>query len=99
MPLSSKKKSEMRKWLLSGMAKLWRNYNRKTAKLFNKFFSNIVTNLNISQFNKTDLMFEKLSDPVINAIVKCRAHPSIVAIKEKCTSKSKFNFSFHEKAD
>ena len=44
-------------------------------------------------------MFEKLSDPVINAIVKCRAHPSIVAIKEKCTSKSKFNFLFHEKAD
>ena len=45
--------------------------------------------------NVTDLMFEKLSDPVINAIVKCRADPSIVAIKEKCTSKSKFNFSFH----
>ena len=38
-------------------------------------------------------------DPVIKAILKYRAHPSVVAIKENCTSKSNFNFSFVEKVD
>ena len=31
--------------------------------------------------------------------MKYRAHPSIIAIKENCTSKSDFNFSFVEKTD
>ena len=31
--------------------------------------------------------------------MKYRAHPSIIAIKENCTSKSNFNFSFVEKVD
>ena len=36
---------------------------------------------------------------MIKAIVKYRAYPSIIAIKENCTSKSNFNFSFFEKVD
>ena len=28
-----------------------------------------------------------------------RAHPSVIAIKENCTSKSNFNFSFVENVD
>ena len=62
-------------------------------------FANVVTSLNIPQFNQIDRTSESINDPVIKAIVKYRAHPSIIAIKEHCTSKSKFNFSFVEKVD
>ena len=62
-------------------------------------FSNVVTNLNIPQFNQIDRTSENISDPVIKAIVKNRAHPSVIEIKENCTSKSNFNFSFVEKVD
>ena len=62
-------------------------------------FSNVVTNLNIPQFNQIDRTSENISDPVIKAIVKYRAHPSVIEIKENCTSKSNFNFSFFEKVD
>ena len=31
--------------------------------------------------------------------MKYRAHPSIIAIKQNCFSKSNFNFSFVEKVD
>ena len=65
----------------------------------NEFFANVVTNLNIPQFNQTDRTSENISDPVIKAIVKYWAHPSIIAIKENRTSKSNFNSSFVEKVD
>ena len=73
--------------------------DNETAKVLNEFFANIVTNLNIPQFNQIDRTSENISDPVIKAIVKYRAHPSIIAIKENCTSKSNFNFSFVEQVD
>ena len=64
----------------------------------NELFSNVVTNHNIPQFNQIDRTSENIIDPVIKAIiVKYRAHPSITAIKENCTSKSNFNFMFVEK--
>ena len=65
----------------------------------NEFFSNVVTNLNIPQFNQIYQTSENISDPVIKAILKYRAHPSTIAIKENCASKSDFNFSFVEKVD
>ena len=65
----------------------------------NEFFSNVETHLNIQQFNQIYQTSENISDPVIKAIVKCRTHPSIIAIKEKCTFKSNFNSSFVEKVD
>ena len=65
----------------------------------NEFFSNVVTNLNITQFNQIDQIPENISDPVIKAIVKYRAHPSIIASKKNYASKSNFDFSFVEKAD
>ena len=70
--------------------------DKGTAKVLNEFFSN-VTNINIPQFHQIDWTSENISDPVIKAIVKYRAHPSIIAIKENCSSKSNFNFSFVEK--
>ena len=62
----------------------------------NDFFSNVITNLNIPQTDRTS---ENINDPVIKTIVKYRAHPSIIATKENCTSRSNFNFSFVEKVD
>ena len=73
--------------------------DKETAKVLNEFFANVVNSLNILQFNQIDRTSEKISDPAIKAIVKYRAHPSITAIKENCTSKSNFNFSFVEKVD
>ena len=35
----------------------------------------------------------------MRAIVKHRAHPSIIAIKENCNSSTRFNFSFVDKDD
>ena len=75
--------------------------DNETAKVLNEFFSNVVTNLNIPQFSYIDRTFENINDPVIKARAhsKYRAHPSVIAIKENCTYKSNFNFSFVEKAD
>ena len=56
----------------------------------NEFFCNVVTNLNIPQFNQIDPTSENISDSVIKVIVKYMAHPSIIGIKENCTSKSNF---------
>ena len=67
---------------------------KKTAEVLNEFFSNVVTNLN--QIYQTS---ENISHLVIKAIVKCRAHPSVIAIKGNCISKSNFNFLFVEKVD
>ena len=44
--------------------------------------------------NEQDLISDSISDPVKRAVVKYRAHPSIIAIKENCTVTTNFNFSF-----
>ena len=73
--------------------------DEETAKVLNEFFSNVVTNLNIPQFNQIDRTSDNISDPVIKAIMKGRTHSNVTAIKENCTSKSNFNFLFIEKVD
>ena len=44
--------------------------NEETVKVLNEFFSNVVTNLNIPQFNQIDRTSDNISDPVIKAIMK-----------------------------
>ena len=73
--------------------------DREYAKVLNELFSNVVTNLNIPQFNEIYRTSENISGPVIKAIVKYRAQSSIIAIKESCTSKANFKFSFVGKVD
>ena len=63
-----------------------------TAEVLNAFFSNIVQNLDIQQCNMDDLICENINDPLLKAIVRYRNHPSIVAIKKFCNSKSHFSF-------
>ena len=60
--------------------------DEKTATNLNNFFSDVITSLNIPQYNKTETVSQNINDPLIAAIIKYRAHPSIIAIKDKCNS-------------
>ena len=64
--------------------------------MLNNFFSNIIKNLEIPQYNQVDPICQNIKDSVIKAIIKYRNHLSIIAFKERCTN-SKFSFSFIEK--
>ena len=70
--------------------------DQANAKLLNNFFSNIMKNIEISQYNQVDQISQNIKVPVINGIIRYKNHPSIIAIKERCTN-SKSSFSFIEK--
>ena len=72
---------------------------RGTAKVLNAYFSNIVQNLDIQQYNVDDLICENINDQLLQAIVRYRNHPSIVAIKKFCSSKSHFSFKNVQKEE
>ena len=71
--------------------------DKETAKVLNNFFSTIIQNLKIPQYKEQDPISASISDPVIRTIIKYRAHPSIIAIKENYNSSTRFNFSFVDK--
>ena len=60
--------------------------DKETAKVLNNFFSTIIQNLKNSQYKEQHSISASISDSVMRAIVKYRAHPSIIAIKENCNS-------------
>ena len=70
--------------------------DQANAKMLNNFFSNIIKNLEIPQYNQIDPICQNIKDPVIKTIIKYRNHPGIIAIKERC-SNLKFSSSFNEK--
>ena len=55
--------------------------DQANAKMLNNFFSNIIKNLEIPQYNQIDPICQNIKDPVIKAIIKYRNHPRIIAIK------------------
>ena len=55
--------------------------------------------LDIQQYNVDDPFFENINDPLLEANVKYRNHPSIVAIKTFCNSKSHFSFKNLQKEE
>ena len=63
-----------------------------TRKVLNASFSNIVQNLDIQQFNEDDPICENMNYTLLKAIVRYHNHPSIVAIKKFCNSKSRLAF-------
>ena len=65
---------------------------KETATILNNFFSNIVKKLEIEPYETNDNIFQNISDPVLQAIVRYRDHPSITAINEKCDASSHFTF-------
>ena len=56
-------------------------------------FPNIVKNLKIPEYENLTRSFEKVKDPALNAILKYKNHPNIIAIKEKSKNST---FTFHE---
>ena len=66
--------------------------DKETAKVLNNLFS-IIQNLELPQYKEQDPISESISDPVMKTIIKYRAYPSIIAIKENCTLSTPFNFS------
>ena len=55
-----------------------------TARVLNTFFSNIVSDLKIPDYNNYNLLAENIQEPVLKAIVKYRNHASILTIGEVC---------------
>ena len=56
--------------------------DEKIAETFNKFFGNIIKNLNISINSEVLENVSMIQDPIIAAIEKCKRHPSILKIKK-----------------
>ena len=73
--------------------------DKETAKILNDFFSTIIQNLKISQYEEQDPISASISDVVMRSVLEYKAHPSIIAIKENCNSSIAFNFSFVDKED
>ena len=63
------------------------------AKIFNKFFENLVPNLEMPANHNCNKDFQKKNDPALNSINKYKYHPSIVIIKSKIEPQSKFSFT------
>ena len=54
------------------------------ARILNTFFSNIVRDLKIPDYNNCDPLAENIQEPVLKAIVKYTNNPSILTIGEIC---------------
>ena len=63
-----------------------------TARVLNTFFSVIVRDLKIPDYNNSDPMAENIQEPVLEAIVKYRNHPNILTIGEVCKINPQFSF-------
>ena len=97
-PLLSNKIMSSEKITLAEGTKILKN-DKETAKVLNNFFSTIIQNMKIPQYKEQDPISAPIRDPVMRAVVKYRAYPSIIAIKENCNSSTPSNFSFVDKED
>ena len=55
---------------------------RNTANVLNTFFSIIISNLNIPEYQMSDPISNDVSDPVLKSILKYKDHPSIKAMEK-----------------
>ena len=55
----------------------------ETAEVLNKFFFDIVNNLEISKYSKYESFIDNIEDQTLRAILKYKNHPSIIAIQNK----------------
>ena len=58
------------------------NDDIKIAEIFNRFFSNAVIDLKISDFHGAVPLADNISHPIFTAILKYANHPSTIAIKD-----------------
>ena len=66
--------------------------DEKIAEPFNKFFGNIIRNLNISINSEILEDVSMIQDHIIAAIEKYKRHPSILTIKKHIRVESYFDF-------
>ena len=71
----------------------------KVAKVLITFFSNVVSNFNISRFPDSDTLIQNIKDPTLKAILKYRKHPSIIASESKYRNASSSSFVEANEAD
>ena len=69
----------------------------ETAEVLNKFFSNIVNNLEISKYSKYESFIDNIKVQALRAILKYKNHPSIIAIQNKFKVGDVFYFRELEK--
>ena len=69
----------------------------KPFHILNDFFSNVVVNLNIPEYNGTNPMKENINDLVWKGTNKYNNHLSILAIYKLCNQKKSFSFTYVEK--
>ena len=70
-----------------------------TANILNTFFSTIISNLNIPEYQVSDPISNDVSDPVLKSIQKYKDHPSIKAIEKIAKPNRLFKFSNVEKRE
>ena len=97
-PMLSNKVKSNEKITLIENDEIVRN-DKETAKVLNNFFSNIIKNLGIQQYNMNDPICENIQDPVLKAILRYRNHPSISSIKKVCNTQQHFSFTDVKKED
>ena len=71
----------------------------ETAEVLNKFFSNIVNNLEISKYSKYESFIDNIEDQTLRGILKHKNHPSIIAIQNKFKCGDVFYFRELEKEE
>ena len=74
------------------MTKLSRKI-KEVAETMNDFFSNAVNKLNIKGYSTESTSQINSLDPILNAILKFKEHPSAIKIREKLNVIEKFSFS------
>ena len=72
--------------------------NDNVADVRNKFFINVVSNLNIPKYHDKSVNIDYTEDTIARSIEQYKNHLSIVAIKSKSTNKY-FKFNSISKAE
>ena len=80
-PLLSNKVMSSEKITLVEGTKILKN-DKETAKVLNNYFSTITQNLKIPQCKEQDPISTSISDPVMRAIVKYRAHLALLLLRK-----------------
>ena len=70
----------------------------KVAEELNSFFSNVVKNLKIPEYNETNPLPEEIANPTLKSIIKCDKYSSVTAIRN-LNIRSHFEFSFDSVAE
>ena len=64
------------------------------TEVLNIFFCNAVSNLKVKGYLNCEPLANITRDPVLKCIVKCRNHPTILAIGEAYKTNQRLPFSF-----